>query len=494
MNRRIYLTSLTLAALASLAAFDCRANQQVWSTNDSGTGSLRDAILNAANPDTITFSNGLPGLIILTSGELLIGRDLTIVGPGATNLTVDGHASGRVFEISALAHVTIAGLTISNGLASDPAYAAGGALLIDPNGALVLSNCWVLNNKASGGQNNNQGGGAFGGGLFNRGSLTMLGCTVSGNSALGGDGPVAAGPAEGGGVHSGAGGASLVNCTITGNVAKGGGGGSSSGGDAQGGGIVGAGALGGISYDMSMESCTVSDNSALAIAINQYASANGGGVVAAGGGNLSIGNTIVASNRVASAGGSPSGPDVFGPFVSPGFNLIGITDGSSGWSAEDRQLGTTQTPLKAQLGPLQFNGGPTPTMMPQRNSAAIDNGNSFGISTDQRGLSRPSYIRLSGNPLPPGDGSDIGAVELQIVWLHIGRFLDDAKSAHEAIGLSWQPEPGLPWQLQQSSDVGMGAGRWTTSSVPVMIIGGTNMAIIHNPTGSMFFRLAAPQP
>jgi hypothetical protein len=379
-------------------------------------------------------------------------------------------------------------------MASDPVYAAGGGLLIAPNCALVLSNCWVVNNKASAGQNNNKGGGAFGGGLFNRGSLTLLGCTVSGNSALGGDGPDVAGNAEGGGVHSGAGGASLVNCTITGNVAKGGGGGSGSGGAAQGGGIVGAGSLEGASYDMSMESCTVSDNSALAIAINEYASADGGGVVSADGGNLLIGNTIVASNRVASAGGSVSGPDVWGPFTSPGFNLIGITDGSSGWNAEDRQLGTTQTPLQAKLGPLQFNGWPTPTMTPGPGSAAIDNGNSFGISTDQRGLTRPSFIRWPGSPPPPGDGSDIGAIEVQQTYLHISKYIDVAQYPHQAIGLSWHPEPGWHWQLQQNSDAGMAAGRWVTSAIPVVALNGTNLAIIHNPTGNMFFRLKVVQP
>ena len=61
----------------------------VTNTSDSGIGSLRQAILNAnANPgpDTIDFAPGLSGTIVLTSGELQITNDVTIVGPGANLL------------------------------------------------------------------------------------------------------------------------------------------------------------------------------------------------------------------------------------------------------------------------------------------------------------------------------------------------------------------------------------------------------------------------
>jgi hypothetical protein len=70
------------------------------------------------------------------------------------------------------------------------------------------------------------------------------------------------------------------------------------------------------------------------------------------------------------------------------------------------------SPLTADplLGPLQDNGGPTNTMAPASGSPVIDKGSAFGLTADQRGLPRPSDFGSIANA---GDGSDIGAVELQ---------------------------------------------------------------------------------
>ena len=96
---------------------------------DGGSGSLRQAIADAAPGDTITFDKNVHR-ITLTSGELGITQDLDIEGPGANKLTISGNDSSRVFDISAGATVTIAGLTITDGLANgsspvSPAAAAG---------------------------------------------------------------------------------------------------------------------------------------------------------------------------------------------------------------------------------------------------------------------------------------------------------------------------------------------------------------------------------
>jgi hypothetical protein len=76
------------------------------------------------------------------------------------------------------------------------------------------------------------------------------------------------------------------------------------------------------------------------------------------------------------------------------------------------QGGAIGSPLSADplLGPLRDNGGPTATMAPAANSPAIDAGSAFGLTTDQRGQSRPSNFDAIANA---GDGSDIGAVERQ---------------------------------------------------------------------------------
>src|SRR5204863_4268000 len=53
----------------------------VTSANDSGAGSLRDAIAAAQSGDTIAFDAGLAGQAIsLTGGELAINKSLTIHG------------------------------------------------------------------------------------------------------------------------------------------------------------------------------------------------------------------------------------------------------------------------------------------------------------------------------------------------------------------------------------------------------------------------------
>jgi hypothetical protein len=59
---------------------------------------LRQALAIANNGDTIDAS-GVSGAIILTSGELLVDKSVTINGAGADVLAVDGNMVSRVFRI-----------------------------------------------------------------------------------------------------------------------------------------------------------------------------------------------------------------------------------------------------------------------------------------------------------------------------------------------------------------------------------------------------------
>ncbi|MCK7502806.1 MAG: hypothetical protein MZV70_01060 [Desulfobacterales bacterium] len=69
----------------------------VTTTVDSGPGSLRQAIVDALSGDTIAFDPTLNGqTITLTSGELVIGEDLTINGPDTDGVTVSGGRRPRV--------------------------------------------------------------------------------------------------------------------------------------------------------------------------------------------------------------------------------------------------------------------------------------------------------------------------------------------------------------------------------------------------------------
>jgi hypothetical protein len=89
-----------------------------------------------------------------------------------------------------------------------------------------------------------------------------------------------------------------------------------------------------------------------------------------------------------------------------GYNLDSGT--SCGFSATNNSL----SGVDPMLGPLAANGGPTLTHALLEGSPAIDKGNSFGATTDQRGLVRPS--NFVGIPdASGGNGSDIGAFELQ---------------------------------------------------------------------------------
>src|SRR5437870_2586206 len=87
----------------------------VTNTNDSGPGSLRDAVASATDGDTIDMS-GIAGTIILTSGELLVTNSVDIISPGPNLLAVNGNAASRVFHIGSNTVVSISGLTVTNGV------------------------------------------------------------------------------------------------------------------------------------------------------------------------------------------------------------------------------------------------------------------------------------------------------------------------------------------------------------------------------------------
>jgi hypothetical protein len=89
----------------------------VTNVDDSGPGSLRQAIADAAPGDEITFGFRA-GLIRLTSGELFIDKELTIRGLGSDLLVIDANRGGRGFQIAG-ATVRISGLTVRNGFVPD---------------------------------------------------------------------------------------------------------------------------------------------------------------------------------------------------------------------------------------------------------------------------------------------------------------------------------------------------------------------------------------
>src|SRR5437773_3441606 len=108
----------------------------VTNTNDSGPGSLRQALVDANDGDTITFA--VTGTIGLTSGELAIDKNVTITGPGPDTLAVSGSfLTFRVLHVMPGRTVNIEGLTVTFGFAQ---FDVGGGILND-HAILTLTNC-----------------------------------------------------------------------------------------------------------------------------------------------------------------------------------------------------------------------------------------------------------------------------------------------------------------------------------------------------------------
>src|SRR4051794_5165723 len=81
---------------------------------DSGPGTLRDALTLAADGDTIDAS-ALSGTIALTGGQLGVNADVSIVGPGAGALAIDGGGIDRIATIATGKTVSISGVTFTHG-------------------------------------------------------------------------------------------------------------------------------------------------------------------------------------------------------------------------------------------------------------------------------------------------------------------------------------------------------------------------------------------
>jgi hypothetical protein len=137
----------------------------VSNTNDSGAGSLRDAVAQAnaaAGADAIEF--GVTGTIVLTSGQIQISGPLAIVGPGAEKLTIDGNAADRIFAVYAIGPqcpavdgpdylVSISGLRLTNARKMQGNETAGAIF----SGHSLALDFLVVDNNAAG----NGGGLAF---------------------------------------------------------------------------------------------------------------------------------------------------------------------------------------------------------------------------------------------------------------------------------------------------------------------------------------------
>ena len=356
----------------------------VTNLDDSGNGSLRQALQDIAIGGTILFDPGLTGgTITLTSGPLVPGKSVTIDASGAAGLTVSGNHADRVLIVEPGISVSIHAMTLADGYGWQ---LAGGIL---NNGALVLDHVTVAGNTmATDAGDFWQGGGGIyngewatlelidssvvgntagwsGGGLYSffNTNTTILRSTISGNVSND----------VGGGIRS-LGDAVIVNSTISGNTATG----------------WHGGAIFHTDGVMEILNSTIANNIApdgapSAIFLGSWDAA----VVPV----LSLTNTIITGNQWYACEWHASGGVV--SLVSGGHNLV-----------QDDSCNPASSDLidpDAGIGPLAGNGGPTWTHALLAGSPAIDAGDdSLCPATDQRGVLRPQ-----------GAACDIGSYELE---------------------------------------------------------------------------------
>jgi pectate lyase-like protein len=355
---------------------------------------LRAAFVNPAETQIdltadITLETCPDGVVTRNSGTALV-----VNGDGHTVTQTCATGSSGVFQQLGSGGLTFESITVTGGHTD----AGGGGIF--GNGAVTLTNSTVNGNTVVG---------AAAGGVFSDGAMSLTNSTVSGNSSD-----------SGGGLFS-IGALSMTNSTVSGNTSR------------VGGGIVSGSAA------LSMTNSTVSGNTATTSA--------GGGIQSSGTATLT--NSTMSGNTASTHGGgvaaldviliystvvsntAPTGANIeivqfdsltsFGSVVAlpqgGGTNCdfqpppVTISNGFN-FSDDDSCLFTDGTDQQNAgdpgLAALANNGGPTQTRLPLPASPLIDaipsgscqDDGASGITTDQRGITRPQI-----------NGCDIGAVE-----------------------------------------------------------------------------------
>jgi len=411
----------------------------VTNGNDSGPGSLRQALADANDGDTINFDPSV-GTVTLTTAELAISKSITVsASPNMVAVQRSSQTEFRIFHVMPGHSVEINGLTIFGGhITSDN----GGGILND-NSTLTIAHCTVNGNAiVSAGSANNSGGG-----IYNSGTMTLNQVSVNSNNAVWGGDPthvpsgggisntgtmiIIAGRVQGNmGFWSAGGIYNTGMITITGSTISNNQTGNPGHFGAYGGGIVNGGT-------MTIEDSTISANTALGgdiqggegggisgnnntitnSTITGNSAVRGGGV--AGGGNIA--HTTFSNNSAIRDGGalyltSPlelgntilkagaSGVNIFnngGSLITHGYNVCS-DNGSGLLNGPGDQINTDP-----MLGFLQNNGGPTLTHALLPGSPAIDAGDpNFAPPPDydQRG---PGFVRVFNGRI------DVGSFEVQ---------------------------------------------------------------------------------
>lgn len=367
-----YVDATDLLAYAALA--EPTGSYVVTNGNDAGEGSLRQMLLDAPAGTTITFAPEVTA-VNLTSGSLVLDKDVTIAGPEDGTVTIRGDgATFRVIYIgTAGVQVTLRNLTITDGYVNG---SSGGGIAVEawdwdlgtvPSPSLRLERCSVVGNYASQG----------GGGLSIMGDLFMDATTVSGN--------VTGAYGWGGGlVHYGTdlsqsvaypSAATIVNSTISGNTAYKGG------------------AIDNEYGSLRILFSTITGNTATSATAGGILSWNDSGT------RTTLKGTIVVGNTASGAADDVHALDTTNRFDSRGYNVIGVGTGEVDFTQEFTATGDLTGVAVADAGLLALGdyGGPTQTHALTSGSVAANHVPTADctdlagatLPTDQRGVARP---------------------------------------------------------------------------------------------------------
>ena len=292
-----------------------------------------------------------------------VNGDVEIIGGRIHNNRVLASGAGGLHCSSSSGRVHLDGVEISGNQIINTGTGAG---------AVFTSNEVLVENSVFSG--NRLEGDGTGGGIFSSATtLKILGSTFSDNFSGG----------FGGALVKNTGTLEITNSTFSNNQANGNGG-----------------ALN-LAADVSLNNVTLADNKA---DLDGNSSGAGGGLFIDSG-TVTLRNSILFQN----ADGEGS-PDCLGALNSEGYNLIGDGTGCTITPPQGDPASTDLYGVDPLLGALANNGGLTQTRALASGSPAIDAGNPAGctdgagapLTTDQRGLIRPS-----------GPRCDIGAFEVQ---------------------------------------------------------------------------------
>ena len=436
---------LVASVLFGFSQHGVAATIEVTTTNDSGPGSLRQAITTAnssTSADVIQVTVG--GTVELASALPTLQDQLKILSHSSLKVRRNTGGSYRIFVVATGANVTISGIKILNGLRQGIiAGVSGDGGGIFNAGTLTLFNCEISGNHTIGANNSNgDGGHGRGGGIFNNQNATLLidHCTIAENSVKGGAGNVSTGGGgngSGGGIYN-RGVLTIRSSTLSGNTAEGGNGAEIAKG-------FGAALFSSAApVEPVIISSTITNNDA-----------------SDGGGLYTLGQTCKVRNTIVAGNSASLGPDCYGPINSQDYNLIGNTSGCTISGQTSHNVPNTD----AMLGTLEDNDGLGRTHELLNDSPAIDAGDNailnapLNIITDQRlhTRKRESAVDIgafekASQLVQPGDFNGDGFVDFGLFRSSDRKTALWYLSFDDFVGSAYGPTLPAGWELIDVAD------------------------------------------